>query len=276
MSSSGSFIAALAIGIALEVAEPAAAENVLRWASVGSGRPSIRMPTTIPRPPPRSSGLRGVDRARLQPGTGAAAGRRVATGRSNDLGVPAAPERPVPRRHAAHCRRRRVQHRTRQGRSSWRLGRSLAGRIEEHRRGRARSMSTPCTSKSEVPGPAAMGQKVRPHLSSCRKRWAEAARRHEFRSNINARRGELRVAARERHRAFYPEESSSPNGRKRSWSATPTGGASSGFPTTLIGSSHPPSPTPRRASPRCSAATSTCWTGPPSRGARSDPRRRRA
>ena len=105
----------------------------------------------------------------IQPGTRAAAGHGVAAGRADHLGVRAAPERPLPRWHAAHRRRRRVQHRTRQGRSA-RTSRDWPAASRASPR-RARSMITPCTSRRSS-RTRSCGTRS-PHLIIS-ERWAEA------------------------------------------------------------------------------------------------------
>ncbi len=192
------------LALALAAANPAPASRGERAALGERRRRGDHRPPWLRRGAhlrPARSGLRGPDRGRFQPGARAQAGPGVAAGRSDHLGVRAAPERPLPRRHAAHRRRRRVQHRTGQGRSSRRPDRSLAGRIESIAEVRAVDDHT-VRIETKFPDPQ-LWDKVRP-IYIMSKRWAEA---HDASVPVERQRGrgELRVAARERHRPFYPE-----------------------------------------------------------------------
>ena len=94
MRGSKSLFAGLTIGIALAVAGPAAAENVLRWASVGGALTvdphAYDEGGTTNQLSQVYETLVGLD-SNLD--AGAAAGDQLAAGRPDDLGVRAAPER---------------------------------------------------------------------------------------------------------------------------------------------------------------------------------------
>ena len=128
----------------------------------------------------------------------------------------------------------------------------FAGRIESVAEVRAIDEHT-VRIETKFPDPQ-LWDKVRT-IAIMSESWAAA---HDARVPVNVSAGEENYASRHANGTgpFILKEFE-PNGRW-SWCATRTGGASSAIRTTSTGSSTPRSPIPSSASPRCSAATSTC------------------